>query len=175
MIIKIKEIELSSREDNFKQECCLLIANNKLLSVNTDHTPDHVDFDFFAAWAEYKKNPFSELIMLHTHPVGCPNMSNTDFNMVHGWMKSFPVPIWFFITTQTEVLTTTGYLCFKGNIIKLVELPSSAEGVFQYLWFASCGKDFMIEYFQSKVNQPNYFDIQTFKTKLRILCDSTVL
>lgn len=82
-------------------EISLLIINERVYGI-TEGSPGGVDFDFFKAWELWKQEKFERLYMVHTHPDGFTGMSSIDVNMLQGWCKAFPIPIYFTVVTTVE-------------------------------------------------------------------------
>jgi len=102
-------------DDNlsFQREVsCFATKEDGIISITSNNSAGSVEFDFFTIWEYFKKNKPMDVCMIHTHPNGVDFMSQTDENMVHGWVLALGVPILFVIRTNKY---RTEYLCTKRD------------------------------------------------------------
>jgi len=85
-----------------REVSCFITPEHGVISMTSDDCGGSVDFGWETIWGflRAQKIKASEVIMLHSHPMGYDEMSATDKNMVQGWRLGLGVPINFYIVTQ---------------------------------------------------------------------------
>jgi hypothetical protein len=98
--------------------------------------------------------------MVHTHPNGMDRMSSIDKNMLAGWCKAFPIPIYFVVLTLNEFDEQVGSVYLAKNKKNTVVMEYLGELNTNYYFcidlFACSYDDDNDEYF-NKFSK-NYYD-----------------
>lgn len=70
----------------------------KFLSMTSQNSPSHVDFDFFSAFNSLGElsNTY-DLHLFHTHPPDYLRYSAIDYSMMEGWKIGLGIPFYFHI------------------------------------------------------------------------------
>jgi proteasome lid subunit RPN8/RPN11 len=104
--------KIEQMNDTYQREVsCFFVPKHGVLSVTSNNSAGAVEFDFFTIWQKLKEIEYDEVCMIHSHPPGANYMSQTDFNMVYGWVQAIGKPIYFPIVTENQV---NNFLCQRS-------------------------------------------------------------
>lgn len=115
-------------ELHFQREVsCFITDSQGILSLTTNNSGGHVEFDFFSIWEAIKRletRP-NRVCMIHTHPEGFANMSGIDRNMLPGWRLAMGVPVHYLVVSNTEF---SYYVCDR-NAERKVHISNVSDDV----------------------------------------------
>lgn len=114
-----------------REVSCFATPEHGVISVTSDNCSGAVAFGWDEIWGFLRSQESrpKKIIMIHTHPFGCINMSSTDANMVQGWRMGFGVPVEFWVISQTaeSIGIAHKYLCDRNNEKKMFIMDMSVE------------------------------------------------